>query len=495
MKRLFQNETFLIILILFVAFLVRLYKINTPLADWHSWRQADTASVTRTYVERGINLLFPRYQDISSIQTGINNPEGYRFVEFPIYNALHALLTKYLPGLSLEVWGRLLSTICSLISVYLVFLLGRRFIGKFGGIMAAFFFAFLPYNIFFSRVILPEPMAVTLGLLALYFFVRFLDRDMASDLYLSAAFFCFSLLVKPFTVFYSVPMFYLLVDKFGFKAIFKNGRLLIKLLTFTNIILIPLLLWRFWISLYPAGMPFFTWAFNGDHIRFRPAFWRWIFGERLGRLILGIWGLVPFSLGVIYTGKASLPPTCRQGRAGRKNFFVQFFLLGMFLFVSIVATANVRHDYYQIFTIPAISLALAAGANYLIKTKELSKWLARGLLIFSIGMMLGFAFYDVRDYYNINHPEIIEAGVALDKIAPKDALVVAPYNGDTAFLYQTKRWGWPAIDTNIDDIIARGADYYVSVNFDDQTNSFMRRFKTLVRTPKYVILNLHEEIK
>ncbi len=48
--------------ILIVGLVVRLYRINEPLADWHSWRQADTAAVTREYVKNGIDLLRPRYR-------------------------------------------------------------------------------------------------------------------------------------------------------------------------------------------------------------------------------------------------------------------------------------------------------------------------------------------------------------------------------------------------------------------------------------------------
>ncbi len=33
----------------------------------------------------------------------------------------------------------------------------------------------------------------------------------------------------------------------------------------------------------------------------------------------------------------------------------------------------------------------------------------------------------VKGYYQINHPEIIEAGKEIDKITPKDARVIAPY--------------------------------------------------------------------
>jgi len=288
-----------------------------------------------------------------------------------------------------------------------------------------------------------------------------------------------AILIKPFSVFFAVPMVYLALDKYGTGNLLKNAKLLIRFLLFSVISLVPFLLWRGWISSYPVGVPFFTWVFNGDHIRFRPAFWRWIFGERLGRLILGIWGILPFSLGVF--------------KSERKNLFIQFFLLGMFLYVATVATANVRHDYYQIFIIPAVSLALAKGADYLIKGKEFASWVSRAVLAFSVLMMIGMGTYYIKDFYNINHPEIIEAGKAVDLIAAEDALVVAPYNGDTAFLYQTNRWGWPAIDNSIDNIIERGADYYVSVTPGDaDTQAIAKRFVMVKQTSRYVIIDLHQ---
>ena len=477
-KRILKSQYFWLSMILVFGFIVRLYRIRNPIADWHSWRQADTASVSKTFVKEGINLLYPRYHDVSSIQTGINNPQGYRFVEFPIFNAVHAILASTFPQLSLEVWGRLVSIFSSLTSVYLLFLIGRRFIGKLGGILAAFFFAFLPYNIYFSRVILPDPMANTFALLAIWLFVKFIDSEKLCQLLLSGLSFALAILIKPFSVFFVVPIVYLALDKYG-GSLLKNAKLLIRFLLFSVISLVPFLLWRGWISSYPVGVPFFTWAFNGDHIRFRPAFWRWLFGERLGRLILGIWGILPFSLGVF--------------KSERKNLFIQFFLLGMFLYVATVATANVRHDYYQIFIIPAVSLALAKGADYLIKGKEFTGWLSRAVLAFSVLMMIGMGAYYIKDFYNINHPEIIEAGKAVDLIAAKDALVVAPYNGDTAFLYQTNRWGWPAIDNSIDNIIERGADYYVSVTPGDaDTQAIAKRFVMVKQTSRYVIIDLHQ---
>jgi hypothetical protein len=330
-------------------------------------------------------------------------------------------------------------------------------------------------------VILPEPLATTFALGALWLFVKFIDSSRFATLVASGTVFAIALLIKPFTVFYGVPMVYLAITKYSLTKMLKDVRMLTQFLLFTDLAVVPLLLWRAWLTNYPVGVPFFAWAFNGDGIRFRPAFWRWIFGERLGKLILGVWGILPFCLGVIKTAK--------------KTLFVQMFLLGMFAYVATIATANVRHDYYQIFIIPAVSLALAHGANCLLTSKEFNRVLSILTLGFSVIMMLYLGVYQIKEYYKINHPEIIEAGKAVDAIAPKDALVVAPYNGDTAFLYQTNRWGWPAIDSSIENIIERGADYYVSVTpADADTQSIIKKYKTIEKTDTYLIVDLHQPL-
>src|SRR3989344_2696286 len=202
-NRVFHRQYFeyLILSIIILLFLfARLYKINNPIADWHSWRQADTSSVSRTYVEQGINILLPRYHDISTIQTGYFNPQGYRFVEFPIYNLIHSLLFLNFPFLNLEVWGRLLSIFSSLISTFFIYLIGRRFIDRWGGLIASFFFSLIPFNIYFSRVILPEPLSVTFALISVWLFVKFIDRGNFSFFYLAAISLSLAILTKPFTL-------------------------------------------------------------------------------------------------------------------------------------------------------------------------------------------------------------------------------------------------------------------------------------------------------
>lgn len=474
-------EYILLFLIILGGFIVRLYKINNPVADWHSWRQADTASVSRIYVQNGINLLYPRYYDISSIQSRIFNPQGYRMVEFPIYNAVNAVLEMKFPNISLEIWGRLLTIFSALTSSFFLYLIGKRFLGKAGGLLSAFFYLFIPFNIYFTRTILPDPMGVTLGIIGLWLFIKYFDNSKEVYCYFSAVLFALMMLIKPYLGLYLFPVFYLAIKKFGIKSFLRDKKRIFETIIYFAIIFIPFFVWRWWEAKFPEGIPLYLWAFNGDYIRFRPAFWQWIFGERLGHLILGSLGVIPFVFGLLHTKV--------------KNFFIHWFFGGTLFYLLVVATANVKHDYYQILIIPAISLVLAAGSVYLWQQAVFNKVFTRSVLVFSVLVMLITGWYQIVGDYAVNHWEIIEAGAEVDKITPKDAEVIAPYDGDTAFLYQTKRFGWPVVDNSIDNIIKEGADYYVSVNLNStDTLNFEKRFTTVEKTGNYIILDLHKEV-
>jgi hypothetical protein len=274
------------IFIMLGAFMVRMYKFSNPVADWHSWRQADTASVSYLYVKDGINILYPRYFDVSVIQTGYSNIPGWRFVEFPFFNVFHTLGFKYIGHASFDEWGRLISIFSALITTFILFLLGRKLIGSLGGIVSAFVYAFLPYNVYFTRVILPEPLGVTFSVLGIFFGVLYFENFKKRNLFWCSLFFACALLMKPFFGFYALPFVYLTLKKYPLKTLLKQTQLLLAL----DLVLIPFFLWRGWMNYGTRfiGIPLFEWLFNGDGIRFRPAFWTWIFAERIAKMILGL---------------------------------------------------------------------------------------------------------------------------------------------------------------------------------------------------------------
>lgn len=467
-----------------VGFLPRLYRITEPLADWHSWRQADTAAVTREYLKNGVDLLRPKYMDLSSIPSGKDNPQGWRMVEFPIVNGLAAKIIEGLGGLEgvgglggLVVISRLISIVFSLGSIIFLYLIVRKFSGDKVALFSAGVMAVLPYNIFFSRVILPEVPLVFFSLGTIYFSMSYFlsPRHSVASLsyWFSAVFAAMTLLIKPYAIFLSLPIVYL-----GWKSCGASLLRSLKSYFWLIIVVLPFVLWRVWITQYPEGIPAFAWLFNGNGIRFKGAFFRWIFADRLGRLILGYWGLIPFGLGLI------LKPNPKEG------WFYHWWGLGILGYFVVFATGNVQHDYYQIIAVPIITIFVAKGIDFLISPQKAFSRLASLFLVScSLLFTLAFGWFHIRDYFNINHPEIAEAGQSADQILPAKAKIIAPYGGDTAFLFQTNRLGWP-IGGSIDDKLSKGATHYVSVNFDEETRDLMNRCQVMVKAERYVIMDL-----
>ena len=465
-------EILFLTLIVVLALVLRLYKIDNPIADWHSWRQADTASVTRVMIQEGINLLTPRYQDISSIPSGKGNPNGYRMVEWPLYNLLHLAVYRANPSLGVDQAGRLTSVIASLVSLVFLYLIVRKLSGRLPALLTAFLFAVLPFSIYYSRVVLPEPLMITLFLISFYLFLA----NRRPTLIISAVFLALALLVKPYALFFTLPyLYWWWINR-------KRTKISPWWLLFFGIIaLTPLAAWRLWISQFPEGIPASAWLYNNLGIRLRPAWFRWLFGVRYGNLILGYWGILPFGLGLLSLKKTA-------------GWIYRLFLVGVIAYLVIFAGGNVQHDYYQAISLPFVAIILAVGFSKLINPeKQFSRVSGAAIAVFCLGLMLGLSWYEIKGYYQINNPAIVEAGQAADKLLPKDAKVIASYNGDTAFLYQTNRFGWPAITTDLKTMIGEAKNvYYVTVNFDSEANRILAdpHHQVIEKTDKLLIVKL-----
>lgn len=471
-------EIIFLVLLFLLAFGVRLPKINQPLADWHSFRQADTSAVARHYVNYGYDLLIPRYDDLSSIQSGIDNLEGYRFVEFPFYNFMHAITYDLFDSsgfrlLSFEGIGRLASILFWLTGGIYLYLLTKKLINIKTAFISLFFYLFLPFGIFYSRTILPEPTMVGLLLISSYYFLSWTQSLGIWPLAVSLLTGTLAILVKPYAIFLLGPFYFL-----GF---IKRKKIILGAL-FASLLFIPFFAWREWMSKFPSGIPSNQWLFNAGGMRFMPAWWRWLFGERIGKLILGYWGTALLISGLIK-------------KINNKNIYLFSWIAGILLYFSIFARGNIQHDYYQIITVPALSVFMGLGvAKLLPKGFSWKKAHSYIIISFSVLFSLALSWYQVKEYYIINNPVIIEAGNKADEILPKDAKVVAPYNGDTAFLYQTKRKGWPVVNTDIEKLIELGAQYYVSVNYDQTTNYLIdQKYKILEQNSRYIIIDLQQK--
>ena len=150
--------------------------------------------------------------------------------------------------------------------------------------------AVLPFSVYYSRVVLPDPLMITLTLSGSYYFVKATRQPNLAHFFLSSTLLAFALLVKPYAIFYFLPLVWLGLLTWGFKLLLKPSTYIFLITVFA-----PLILWRLWIQQFPEGIPSNLWLYNYMNIRLRPAWWRWLFTNG-SLLILGAFGLLPFSL-------------------------------------------------------------------------------------------------------------------------------------------------------------------------------------------------------
>lgn len=264
--------------------------------------------------------------------------------------------------------------------------------------------------------------------------------------------------------------------------------------------MVPFLLWRQWILQFPEGIPANAWLLNnstnpifpdwykGIHlaflnkiVAFRPTWFKWLFYERIGKLILASFGTIPLFLGLAYKNKLS-----------QKISFS--LILGILFYFIIIPQGNIQHDYYQTLIIPSLSIIMGLGYFYiyqfLFKNKFVSCFLIFLIFIFSFY----FSWDSVKNFYNFNG-NIIEAGKKINSLISKESLLVAPYNGDTTFLYQTNHSGWPIEIYDVENIKKQHPNksiYLTSVNFDNYTNDMMKKYKTIFKNDQFIILDLNQ---
>jgi len=478
-----KTTIFFAVLIAILTIALRLYKIDIPLADFHSWRQADTASVSRNFADDGINLLKPRYDDLSNIQSGLVNPQGYRMVELPIYNAEITLLNK--TGVcNIEVCGRILSVIAAVVTALIIFYLLLKENGLVAAILGSFTFAVFPYFVFFTRVVLPDPTAVALAMSSIFFLYKFTEnqsKKMKSRLFfsLSAISFSLALLIKPTVIFYAVPLGYLFIRAYTWSVLTRPFTYLFWLVSFA-----PLVLWRQHILQFPEGIPASEWLLTSvntggglQNVFFKPSFFRWVFFERINNLILGGF-LTPFFV---------LGTMVRQ-----KRYLIHAILIGSLAFLMTFQGGNVQHEYYQILIFPALAMFVGVGVSYIYSHAK--QFISSTVLVPVIAVSFAFSFFisyfTVRTYYSFSG-ELVQISQVVRDLTQKNDLVVTDTLGDTTLLYLSERRGAPAVYKDLTELKNDGYKYFVTQKLDVAEEIIANNTHTpIFRSDKFVLFEL-----
>src|SRR5437870_13272576 len=160
-----------------LAVAVRLIDINQPFVDGWSWRQSDVASIARNYLRNRFRFAHPQID-------WAGDAPGYVGTEFPILPFVAAICYKFA---GVHEWiGRLQAVIFFAASLPFFFLLVREIFGDTAAIWATFFYGFAPLNVFAGRSFMPDAPSLSLALIGLYFFLRWIDSEKSISLFAAA---------------------------------------------------------------------------------------------------------------------------------------------------------------------------------------------------------------------------------------------------------------------------------------------------------------------
>ncbi len=480
----------LIFSFLIFSFLIRLYHINFPVSGWHSWRQSDTASIAKNFYENGHNILYPQ------IDWGGNTP-GYVESEFQIYPYLVSGLYSVF-GVN-DFFGRFLSVIFSLFTIYGLYLLVRKIIDEKTALWAAFIYSIIPLNIYYSRAFMPESMMLMCIVYGIYFFVLWIDTEKRGFFYLSAVFISLSILLKIPTLYIGLPLIYLALQKYG-KKVFSNALMWF----YAAIVLAPSALWYYHAHqlLLQTGLTFGIWGFGQDkwgnfNLLISPDFYNRIFFMNNAERHLTYAGFIPFLTGLFVK------------REHKNERLFDFWILSVLIYFLIVSGGNNAHEYYQLpFILPAVVFAAKAFGKYL-PLNNIANAFKENKLRYSF-FVLCILLIPVLSYLRManfmrgenKNDAIFKLTDEVKSVSQKSDLIVTFCDGNPVYLYLSDRKGWFVTPGgfNYEEITKLkndGAKYLIGeksfLKSQSELNNLAgidKRFKAILDNESYFIIKL-----
>ena len=152
--------------ILLAALAIRLWHLDTPLIDAHSWRQVTNADIARHFTEGSLNLFRPRVS-----WGGLDGVVG---MEFPLLQWLTGILWR-VTGESYAI-ARLVAIAFSMAGVVSVYGLGARLFGRPAGLGAALLMSTSPSIVYFGRSFLSDTPMLTFMIAAVWAWDVYFER-------------------------------------------------------------------------------------------------------------------------------------------------------------------------------------------------------------------------------------------------------------------------------------------------------------------------------
>jgi 4-amino-4-deoxy-L-arabinose transferase-like glycosyltransferase len=447
--------------ILLLALAFRLYRIDAPFVDAHSWRQVTNADIARLWAEGPIDFFYP------AVSWG--GPDGRVGLEFPVLHLLIALVWRVV-GI-VDGAGRLVSVAFSIATVWWTYRLGARLFGVASGRAAAFLMAVSPSLVYFGRTPLSDTPMLAFSVGAVLGYVAYAQERRWTHALGGALALALAGLVKlpavlvlgpvlwsgfalkgpgrtlrdpwfvsgPLAALGAIGLWYLHADQ-----IFQETGL-------TQAIFRPS-------GTYPPDIAQYAGPFTTVSHWTRPDLLTWATAQEL---LFRFWALhlTPTFALVALAGLVSWWTPWRQ-----RSVVDVWFVAGMALILVSLA-GQLPHEFHQLPTLPPLALYFGLAAAPLFDRRTYAGVLPRSPALGAAASAIaltGVAYVGFTDSGVIEHlyrPDqmnlpLVDAGWAVDRVTPRDALVVTVEyerhgSNSPMLLYYAHRRGWSFDATSI----------------------------------------------
>src|SRR3989442_2904263 len=211
-----RPDTALVLILLFGT-LLRAQYLDLPMAEAHRWREVFNADIARNFAERSMNIFYPQVN-----WGGAADP--YVGMEFPLMHWIVAL-TYGVFGEN-AMFGRLVSMVFSVATIWAIFALGSHLFGMAVGRAAAFLMAISPSAVFFGRFFITDTPMLFFSVVAVLAWVVYLDTGATAAAITGAVSAALAFLVKIPAVIVLAPIAWAAWEARGWSAL-KDRRLVL----------------------------------------------------------------------------------------------------------------------------------------------------------------------------------------------------------------------------------------------------------------------------
>ncbi len=448
----------LAILALGLAF--RLYRLDVPFIDAHSWRQVTNADIARLWTAGPIDFFYP------AVSWG--GPDGRVGLEFPLLHLLMAVAWRAV-GIG-DAAGRLVPVVFSLATVWWTYRLGTRLFSRPAGRAAAFLMAVSPGLVYFGRTPLSDTPMLAFSVAAVLGYAGYTQTGRARHAFFGAVALALAGLVKLPAVLVLGPVIWTGLATRGLRRTLTDpwfvaaplaavGAIGLWYLHADQVYLETGLTQAIFrpSGTYPPEIAQFAGPFTTVSHWTRPDLLTW---ATVSELAFRYWAL---HLTPVFTVVTLAGIVSRRWAFGARSV-VDVWALAAASLVAVSLAGQIPHEFHQMPTLPPLALyfGMAAapwfsGAFY----ERFGAWRrvaagGAGALLVAVAVV-GFVQSGVIPHLyrpdNLNQA-LVEAGWAIDKVTPPDALVVTVEyerygTNSPMLLYFAQRKGWSFDATSI----------------------------------------------